>query len=159
MEEPISKTQKKREAEALQKLGIKITELSLEKIEALPLTPALKDAILMAKTIKSHGAMRRHAQLIGKLMRAADHEAISGAYEQMTADDKAQTAQFHEVEAWRERLINDDRAALTEFIDAYQPEDIQQLRQLVKKAIDEKRREKNTGASKALFRYIRGYIL
>ena len=45
--------------------------------------------------------------------------------------------------------------ALTEFIDIYHPEDVQQLRQLIKKAVDDQQKEKNTGAAKALFRYLR----
>ncbi|MFW2572589.1 DUF615 domain-containing protein, partial [Legionella sp. 29fVS95] len=41
------------------------------------------------------------AQLIGKLMRAADSEAILAAYETIIAEDSAQTAAFHELEQWR----------------------------------------------------------
>ena len=62
----------------------------------------------MLKSIKSHGATRRQAQLIGKLMRAADFEAILEAYEAIIEEDSAQTC-FHEVEYWRERLINEGK--------------------------------------------------
>lgn len=159
MEEPVSKSQKKRDADFLQKTGVSLVELSLAKLDTLPLTETLRKAILDAKTIKSHGAKRRQAQLIGKLMRAADFEAILAAYDNILQEDSAVTADFHEVEVWRERLIRDGKDALTEFIDAYQPEDVQHLRQLIKKAVDDVAKDRNTGAAKALFRYLRSSIL
>lgn len=158
MEEEVSKSQKKREADALQKVGVQLVALSLTKLNTLPLPDHLFKAIVDAKSIKSHGAKRRQAQLIGKLMRAADYEAIIAAYEQILDEDSAVTADFHEMESWRDRLINDGKDALTQFINQYQPEEMQQLRQLIKKAIDDKQKEKNTGAAKALFRHLRSII-
>ncbi|MDI9817971.1 MULTISPECIES: ribosome biogenesis factor YjgA [unclassified Legionella] len=155
MEEPKSKSQKKRDAEALQKIGVKLIDLSMTKLDKLPLPANLRRAVIDAKTIKGHGAIRRQAQLIGKLMRAADGEAIAEAYETVIAEDAAQTVAFHELEQWRERLIDQGKEALTEFINHYQPQDVQQLRQLVKKAADERNTQKNTGAAKALFRFLR----
>ncbi|KGP63798.1 hypothetical protein EP47_06165 [Legionella norrlandica] len=158
MDEQISKSQKKREALYLQNIGVKLIELSASKLDALPLTDNLRKAIIDAKSIKSHGAKRRQAQLIGKLMRSADSEAILSAYEKILAEDSAITAAFHEAELWRDKLLVGGREALTEFINIYQPEDVQQLRQLIKKALDDQAKEKNTGAAKTLFRYLRSSI-
>jgi ribosome-associated protein len=158
MDEPVSKSQKKRDADFLQKIGVKFIELSMAKLEALPLTDQLYKAIVDAKSIKSHGAKRRQAQLIGKLMRASDYEVILAAYNQIVEEDSAVTANFHEVELWRDKLITEGKESLTEFIDTYQPEDVQHLRQLVKKALDDRSKEKNTGAATALFRYLRSII-
>ena len=158
MDEPKSKSQKKREADVLQKVGVKLVALSLDKLDDLPLSPQLRQAIIDAKSLRSHGAIRRQAQLIGKLMRTTESDDILTAYEQLLAEDSAQTAQFHDVEHWRDRLINDGKDALTEFIDAHQPPDVQQLRQLIKKAVDEQKSERHTGAAKALFRYLRSCL-
>ncbi|AUH71411.1 ribosome biogenesis factor YjgA [Legionella sainthelensi] len=158
MDEPVSKSQKKREADFLQKMGVKFIDLSITKLNLLPLPDNLYKAIIDAKSIKSHGAKRRQAQLIGKLMRAADYEEILSVYERMLEEDSAVTASFHEVEHWRERLITEGKEALTEFIEAYHPEDVQHLRQLIKKAVDEQQKDKNLGASKALFRYLRSSL-
>lgn len=155
MDEPKSKSQKKREADALQALGVKLVSLSLEKLESLGLTDPLKQAILDAKHLKSHGAIRRQAQLIGKLMRSADHELILSNYNQLLATASATTAEFHETEHWRTRLIHEGNQALTEFISTHPIADIQHLRQLIKKAVDEEAKQQHLGASKALFRYIR----
>jgi ribosome-associated protein len=158
MEEEVSKSQKKREADFLQKAGVKFIDLSLTKLDALPLSDPLRKAILDAKSIKSHGAKRRQAQLIGKLMRACDYEAILATYEQLIQEDNSATADFHEVELWRDKLIQGGKEELTEFVGAYQPEEVQQLRQLIKKAVDDQQKQKNTGAAKALFRYLRSVI-
>lgn len=158
MEEPVSKSQKKRDADHLQKIGVQLIELSQAKLDSLPLTEQLHKAIRDAKAIKSHGAKRRQAQLIGKLMRAADSEAILLAYNQLMAEESSVTANFHEVEQWRDRLIAGGKEALTEFIDAYQPEEVQHLRQLIKKAIDDQLKARNSGAATALFRYLRSCI-
>ena len=158
-DEPKSKAEKKREAEFLQKIGVELISLSLEKLETLPLSPQLRQAILEARRLKSHGAIRRQAQLIGKLMRVGNTDDVLAAYNQMQAQASAKTAEFHGMEIWRARLINDGKEALTEFISIYQPEDVQQLRQLIKKAVDDLKKEQNTGASKALFRYLRSCLL
>ncbi|KTD36496.1 alpha helix protein [Legionella nautarum] len=158
MEELKSKSQKKRDAEALKKIGVELIALSETKLDTLPLSPPLRQAIIDAKSIKSHGATRRQAQLIGKLMRSADTEAILQAYDALLAEDSAKTVVFHELEQWREKLIQGGKDALTEFIAEYQPEEVQQLRQLVKKAIEERNSGKNLGASKALFRFLRSCV-
>ncbi len=159
MEEEISKSQKKRDAEALQKLGVKLIGWSMDKLNQLPLPDNLRQAIIDAKSLKSHGAVRRQAQLIGKLMRTSDLDAVYAAYEGIMADDNAQTAVFHDVELWRDRFIREDKDALTTFVDLHHPEDLQQLRQLIKKAIDEHRKDPQLhAASRALFRYLRSCI-
>ncbi len=158
MEEEKSKSQKKRDAETLQKLGVKLIGLSKEKLEKLPLPPALYKAIAEAKALKSHGAIRRQAQLIGKQMRLADSDAITAAYEVFVAEDSSKTAFFHELEEWRDRLISGGKEALTAFICDYKTVDVQQLRQLIKKAVEEQQLEKTTGAAKALFRFLRSSL-
>ena len=159
MDEPVSKSQKKREAEALQKLGVELIELPATVLKSLSLTEPLLLAILEAKRLKSHGAMRRQAQLIGKLMRDADCELIAQEFNLIKAEQQAKTSSFHAVEAWRDRLINQDNAALTEFIATYPLVDTQVLRQLIRKAINEKARGQSLGASKALFRLLRGVVV
>ena len=75
----ISKSQKKRDADALKKVGVELVALSVDKLDLLPLSEPLRSAILEAKRLKSHGAVKRQAQLIGKLMRSADHDDILAA--------------------------------------------------------------------------------
>ena len=95
MDEQISKSQRKRDADALQKVGVELVELSYTKLDSLPLPDNLYKAIVDAKSIKSHGAKRRQAQLIGKLMRATDFDVILAAYEHILEEDSSVTAGFH----------------------------------------------------------------
>lgn len=158
MEEEKSKSQKKRDAEALQKLGVILIGWSLDNIDKMPLSDTLRRAIIDAKSLKSHGAIRRQAQLIGKLMRTSDPDELFSTYDSIIAEENAQTAQFHEAEHWRTRLIHESREALTEFVERYHPDDLQHLKQLIKKAIEEHSKNLHTGAGKTLFRHIRSYI-
>ena len=158
MEEETSKSQKKRDAEALKKIGVALIDLSPAKLSTLPLPDNLYKAIIDAKSIKSHGARRRHVQFIGKLMREADSDAIVESWQKMQEEDEGITAHFHEIELWRDKLIEQGKDALTEFIHLYPTDDIQHLRQLIKKAMDDVQKQRNTGGSKALFRFLRSII-
>jgi len=71
-----SKSAKKREYIALQKMGEELILLKESELEALPLDEDLRDAVLEARQIKAHGALRRQKQYIGKLMRHIDPEPL-----------------------------------------------------------------------------------
>lgn len=157
-EDSLSKSQKKRDADALQVLGKQLSELDESVLDTLPLTEGLRRALQDAKRMKSHGAIRRQTQLIGKLMRSADHVAIATAFSALQAEGAAQTAQFHIAELWRDKLLEGGSVALSEFINTFQPEDIQYLRQLIKKACSATAEVQQKAAYRALFRYIRPYV-
>lgn len=153
--DPLSKTQRKNDMLELQKLGEKLIKLSLTQLEKIELPETLRNAILLAHTLKSHESIRRHLQYIGKIMRNVDATDIRHAIMQVEFTNEQRTAEFHLVEEWREKLIVGKDAALHEFIQTYPETDRQQLRQLVRKAMQDRANEKNTGGEKALFRYLR----
>ena len=66
---PKSKTQIKREMEALQDLGKKLLGLSKNQLKKVEMSDTLREAFVEAGRIKQHEAMRRHLQYIGKIMR------------------------------------------------------------------------------------------
>jgi ribosome-associated protein len=67
-----SKTQKKKEALALQKLGEKLVKLSAEQLDDIDMPEDIYNAVREAKAITSRGARRRQMQYIGTLMRKVD---------------------------------------------------------------------------------------
>ena len=71
-----SKSARKREYIALQKLGEELIALKASDLDRLPLDDNLRDAVSEAKQMKAHGALRRQKQYIGKLMRHIDPEPI-----------------------------------------------------------------------------------
>ncbi|MBU6470969.1 MAG: DUF615 domain-containing protein, partial [Gammaproteobacteria bacterium] len=71
-----SRSQLKREVEALQKLGEQLAELPEPQLAALSLPEKLHDAVTQARRITSHGALKRQRQYIGRLMRDVDAAPI-----------------------------------------------------------------------------------
>jgi len=71
-----SKSARKRQFTALQKVGEELISLKVAELQSLPLDEELLDAILEAQQIKAHGALRRQKQYIGKLMRRIDPEPL-----------------------------------------------------------------------------------
>jgi ribosome-associated protein len=71
-----SKSARKREYIALQKLGEELIALKESDLDSLPLDDRLREAVMEARQIKAHGALRRQKQYIGKLMRHIDPEPL-----------------------------------------------------------------------------------
>jgi ribosome-associated protein len=86
---PPSKSQRKRDAHAAQKLGERLVAMRDADLAQLPLDETLRDAIGEARRISSHGARARQLQYIGKLMRAADMTALETA---LASREEAQKA-------------------------------------------------------------------
>jgi ribosome-associated protein len=74
-----SKTARKREFLALQKLGEELIALKESDLRQIGLDEDLLEAVLEARKIKSHSALRRQKQYIGKIMRHVDPEPIRAA--------------------------------------------------------------------------------
>lgn len=67
-----SKSQRKREAHALQALGAQLVALPRAHLARIALPDALREAVVTAQGLRPHGARRRHMQYIGTLMRQLD---------------------------------------------------------------------------------------
>ena len=78
-----SRTQKKNEDRALQRLGEQLVALPIGQLEAMELPDELLTAIELAHKIKSRGARRRQIQYIGALMRHIDPQPIETALERI----------------------------------------------------------------------------
>ncbi|OMH30449.1 ribosome biogenesis factor YjgA [Motiliproteus sp. MSK22-1] len=149
-----SRTQIKREAEALQSLGKKLIGQKPEMLAKLSLSDELRAALKEAGRLRQNEAKRRHLQYIGKLMRAEDAEQIREHIERQEAGTRAYTQHFHQLENWRDLLLNDDKQ-IEPFVSAYPDADRQHLRQLVRNARKEAERNKPPAAARKLFKYIR----
>lgn len=110
-----SKSERKRQQLELQELGEKLIELKEADLAGLALDEKLREAVRIAASIKSHGALRRQKQYIGKLMRDIDPEPIRAALARLNADDIRDKRLFARAERWRDRLVQGGSDALTEF--------------------------------------------
>lgn len=152
--EGLSKTKRKAAVEALQDLGGKLVELPKDKLDKLALPENLRDAVLEARRITSNGAIRRQMQYIGRLMREVDTAPIADQLQRWEGKHTAETAHFHQLERWRERLLSDD-SAVGEFMQQYPHTDSQQLRTLIRNSQREHAANKPPKSSRELFRLLR----
>ncbi len=155
LELPKSKSQLKREVNALQDLGTAIVKLGAKDLTKIPLPDKLADAIREARRLNSHSALRRQMQYIGRLMRDIDPEPIQQALDAIRLCGQQSAAHFHAIEQWRDRLISEGQPALNEFIGQHPQADRQQLRQLMLNAIKETKLEKPPKSARNLFRLLK----
>ena len=99
----------------LQELGERLIGLTAAELDELPLDERLRDAVLAASAMTAKGALRRQKQLIGKLMREADADAIRRIIDARSADDRLARRAFAEAERWRDRIVGEGHNAIEEY--------------------------------------------
>ncbi len=151
---PTSKTKLKAEADAQQALGVKLSALSKDKLNKLNLPEELLIAVLDTKKITANGAIRRHRQYLGRLMREVDTAPIIEQLSRWEGKNTAENAYFHGLERWRDRLITDPNA-LSEFMALHPNTDSQQLRALIRNAQKEHLANKPPKSSREIFKLLR----
>ncbi len=158
-QEPPSKSQIKRDMLALSELGAQLVDLPPATLAKLPLPDELASAIRECQSISKHGGRKRQLKFIGKLMRDIDVNPIRATLEQLSAPHRNEVKQFHLVEQWRDRLINEGDPALSALLDQYPGADRQQLRQLLRNAQNTKLSEaKRKTAGREIFRLLRDLL-
>lgn len=150
-----SKTQVKRELQALVDMGERLTTLKPDIVAKLPLTDELRKALEEHKKHTANEAKRRHRSFIGKLMRDQDLDAITALLEQLDASTRQYNERFHNLERWRDRLIEGSDEVLEKFVQEYPDADRQQLRSLIRQAQHELKTNKPPTAARKIFKYIR----
>lgn len=151
---PPSKTKLKEEADAQQALGVRLCELSKDKLLKLDLPEALFEAVMESKKITANGAIRRHKQYLGRLMRDIDTAPIEDQLARWDGKHNEENAYFHGLERWRDRMISDIKA-LDEFFALYPKTDIQQMRTLIRNAQKEAAANKPPKSSREIFKILR----
>lgn len=156
-EAPKSKSQLKREMTELQEMGERLATMPAEKIKAMDIPEAIREAALFAQTIKKHEAKRRHMQYMGKLMRAeADNiDALRDAIDRVDQQKAASNERFHQLEQWRDRLVDGDDELVEEIVGQFPQADRQRLRTLARNAAGERAANKPPKNARALFKYLR----
>lgn len=150
-----SKSQRKRELQALLELTEKALELSDEKLAATGLNEKALQAFKEVRKMKASGARNRQLKYISKLIRNEDVEVLEKYLEQAEASRLNETRYFHQLEKWRDRLIEEGDQAIGEYLDDSPSADRQQLRALVRQAQKEKSLEKPPVAARKLFKFLR----
>ncbi|WDZ97784.1 ribosome biogenesis factor YjgA [Herbaspirillum sp. WKF16] len=152
-----SKSQLKREMDALQKLGEALVAEPRDRVKRVPMPEDVRDAILECQLIKDHEGRRRQMQYVGKKMRTLEADEL--AIIQKTIDSwrgasKAETAVMHALERRREKLLADD-GALTELRDRHPEIDLQHMRTLIRNARKEQAENKPPKAYREIFQILK----
>ena len=152
----VSKSEMKRDMHALQKLGESIVKLSNGQFATIPLDDeTLAEAIHTARRIKHKEGLRRQMQYIGKLLRNLNTEKIEAAYRALQEGQKEKTRRFHQLEQWRDQIIEQGPSAVEDVLLKHPHADRQHLRQLVLQANREKKGNKPPASARKLFQYLR----
>jgi ribosome-associated protein len=156
-----SKSQLKRESSALQALGEQLTRLSPAILEKCALPGNLLSAIEELHRIPpgKHGALRRHTQFIGRLMREVPDDIIDNIRKQLDVNVHLEQKRFHDLEILRTELIAGNNEVLTRLVSDHPDVDIQQLRHLIRNARKEAEQNQPPESSRKLFRLLRGLLL
>lgn len=131
-----SRTDMKRESDALQKLGEDLLDLGASLMARQPIPDKLMDALNEARRITNFEGKRRQMQYVGKLMRKLDEATVAALRNALEEQRKGPTAEkmaLHQAEEWRDRLIADD-TALQNFITLCPGMETQPLRALIRQA-------------------------
>lgn len=151
-----NKTQIKREIAEIQDMATRLIDLSEGSLKKMPIDDELTEAISLARRIRNtREGYRRQLQLVTKLLRNSDYEAVKRELEGLQRGGDAENAKFHALERWRERILTQGDDAIQAFIDEYPATERQKLRQLVRKAQKEQAEEKPPAAYRELFKYLR----
>ena len=148
-----SKSQIKRELLALQALGRELLGLSGKQLEQVPVSDALREAVLAARQMKK-GALKRQVQYVGALMRSEDAEAIRQALAALRQPHREAVQAFHEIEGWRDALLAGDTDLLEELCRRFPDLDRQHVSQLLRNAGKEQAANRPPRSARALFRYL-----
>ncbi len=150
-----SKSQVKREMQHLRDLGEELVDLPLVSLKKFGFAESLHDSIILAQGLKRE-ALRRQIQHIGKLLREEDDAAIRQMLSQISQPQRNELKAFHEIEQWRDKLLNGDDEVISQAVSRFQDADRQHLRQLVRNARKEHSQEKPPKYARLLFQYLKG---
>lgn len=153
-----SRSAQRRTALDVLSLADALAALSQGQLAKLSLPEALLPHFSDMRRISAHGARKRQLAYLAKLLRREDDATLGALRDALDAGGeiaRREAAELHRAEHWRERLLDEGDAALSELLDAYPASDRQRLRQLVRKANEERRRNKPPHALRELFRELR----
>lgn len=150
-----SKTQVKQEMLALQTLGEALVDAPLSVYKKFPIPEDLDLVIKETRKVTSHIARKRQLQYLGKVMRHVDVEPIQQAYDDWKSGYKKIARDHQHLEVVREKLIADDKEIFNELIEKNPQCDIQQLRQLIRLAQQERKLEKPPKNYRKLFQFLK----
>ncbi len=158
-EDWVSKSQLKRDSKDLQNLGKKLASFNPEQLAKVPLNDKLIDAVALAQKLSNkRGALKRHFQFIGKILRSIDVEPIVDAVNAIEDTDNSSKLIFKTMEYWRDKIVADGDPAIDECCEQHDNMDRQKLRQLSRNLKQAPTDEKKTRFARQIFKEIQAVL-
>ena len=151
----ISKTELKKDSKKIQEFGRRISELTINNIEAFKFPSNIYEATIGLKNIKSNSAKKRQVQYLGKLLREIDLTDAFLIMKQLKVSSQKEIQRNHIIEDWRDKLLSNNDS-ITQFVDEYPKIDRQSLRQTISNA---QKDDKSPKYSRQLFKLIKDIIM
>ena len=148
-----SKSQVKRELQALKDLGKSLISLPLKDLNKLSLPEKLYDAVIKAQTL-THGAFKREVGYIGAIIADEDYDVITSELDKLKQVHHGEVKQFHQHERWRDDLLAGNNVVMTLLHQQFKNFDSQYVRQLVRNAKKEAENNKPPKSGRLLFKYL-----
>lgn len=148
-----SKSQVKREWRALLPLARDLVALPDRQLRGMPLPESVMDALAQARTLK-RGALQRQLRYCVGLLAREDHDAVTQAIAALRKPRLAEVEAMHEVEAWREALLDGDEATLSDLIARFPDFDRQRVNQLIRASQKERAGHHAPKSARLLFKYL-----
>lgn len=139
---------------AFAKLTKDIFELAESARAKLDLDPEVAAAFTASQTIKK-GAKVRELRRIATMLRRFDGADLRSRVDDLKNKDRATSERAKGYERWRDRLLEEGDAALSELVQTYPAADRQHLRQLVRTASRDRTQGKSRQAFRNLLREVR----
>ena len=153
--EYVSKSQQKRESQAIKDLGKRLAALPTEQLARIPLDEPVREAIQLAHRIQNkRSALKRHYQFLGKLLRKRDTDAILAALADIDRDSQQSIQRHHRAERWRDRIVEQGADAIEALLVEVEKADRQKLRQLLRNFQHAKTDERRNQHTRLLYREI-----
>ena len=154
-----SKSQVKRELQAIQTLGEQLVKLTPAALLKIPMDEELHTAVQLARNInRKRDGYRRQLQFIGKLLRNRELTAIEDAIDKLQQHQQLANTRAHQLEALRETLLTGGDREIQAIVAKHPQLERQKLRQLVRQAHKEQQQQKGPAAARALFKYLRSEL-
>lgn len=152
-----SRSERKRRHQCLQDLAARALGAPATRLADIGLEPGILEALREGRAIKASTARQRHVRHLANLL-AADPGAaavVSGALDRDSQAHAVEVARFHALERWRDRLLAEGDAALSEFLDAHPGADATALRSLVRQAIRDAGTPRQAASARRLFQAVK----
>lgn len=153
-----NKTVLKRENHALQAFILEAAQLSEDVRKKLPFDEPAQEILTRISGMKADTARKREVRFATKYFAEWDEAAIEKLLAAQRLDSKRMISLDKPIEKWRTKLIEGGNEELATFVAQFPESNVQQLRQLIRKAQKETADGKSSAAAQALFKSLRGLM-